>query len=111
MFVNKYNHLSYPPKCFKIRGGKNRIGSDKSVKFELVYKKQIQLWHDDYVGFPFFIRTAQWTFLDKQQATGKYIIARIFKNGGTIDVKYLKLNFRISNSAHIFIKKQHGIFV
>jgi len=41
---------------------------------------------------PFFMRTAQWTFLDKQQATDKYIIARIFKNGGTIDVKYLKLN-------------------
>jgi len=41
---------------------------------------------------PFFMRTAQWTFLDKQQASDKYIIARIFKNGGTIDVKYLKLN-------------------
>lgn len=41
---------------------------------------------------PFFMRTAQWKFLDKQQATDKYIIARIFKNGGTIDVKYLRLN-------------------
>ncbi len=41
---------------------------------------------------PFFMRTAQWAFLDKQQASDKYIIARIFKNGGTIDVKYLKLN-------------------
>jgi hypothetical protein len=38
------------------------------------------------------MRTAQWTFLDKQQASDKYIIARIFKNGGTIDVKYIKLN-------------------
>lgn len=41
---------------------------------------------------PFFMRTAQWTFLDKQQASDKYIIARIFKNGRTIDVKYLRLN-------------------
>jgi len=41
---------------------------------------------------PFFMRTAQWTFLDKQQANDKYIIARIFKNGRSIDVKYLKLN-------------------
>ncbi len=41
---------------------------------------------------PFFMRTAQWNFLDKQQAREKYLIARIFKNGGTIDVKYLKLN-------------------
>lgn len=41
---------------------------------------------------PFFMRTAQWTFLDKQQAFDKYIIARVFKNGGSIDVKYLKLN-------------------
>lgn len=41
---------------------------------------------------PFYMRTAQWRFLDKQQATDKYIIARIFKNAGTIDVKYLRLN-------------------
>jgi hypothetical protein len=41
---------------------------------------------------PFFMRTAQWKFLDKQQAADKYIIARIFKNGGAIVVKYLKLN-------------------
>ncbi len=41
---------------------------------------------------PFFMRTAQWTFLDKQQAIDKYIIARIFKNGETIDIKYLRLN-------------------
>lgn len=41
---------------------------------------------------PFFMRIAQWKFLDNQQATDKYIIARIFKNDGTIEVKYLKLN-------------------
>jgi hypothetical protein len=41
---------------------------------------------------PFFMRTAQWTFLDKQQASDKYIIARIFKNDGTIDVKYIRIN-------------------
>lgn len=41
---------------------------------------------------PFFMRSAQWTFLDKQQASEKYIIARIFKNGTSIEVKYLKLD-------------------
>jgi hypothetical protein len=41
---------------------------------------------------PFFMRTAQWNFLDKQQVYDKYIIARVFKNGSSIDVKYIKLN-------------------
>jgi len=41
---------------------------------------------------PFFMRAAQWAFLDKQQSSGKYLIARIFKNGEKIDVRYLKLN-------------------
>jgi hypothetical protein len=41
---------------------------------------------------PFFMRTAQWSFLDKKQASDKYIIARVFKNGETFDVKYLRLN-------------------
>ncbi len=43
---------------------------------------------------PFFMRIAQWTFLAKQQASDKYIIARIFKNGEAIDVKYLKVNIQ-----------------
>lgn len=41
---------------------------------------------------PFFMRTAQWTFLDKQIAFDKYIIARVFKNDNVFSVKYLKLN-------------------
>lgn len=41
---------------------------------------------------PFFMRIAQWTFLDKQVASNKYIIARVFKNGEILDVKYLNLN-------------------
>lgn len=41
---------------------------------------------------PFFMRTKQWDFLDNQLSKDKYIIARVFKNGETIDVKYLKLN-------------------
>jgi hypothetical protein len=41
---------------------------------------------------PFFMRTAQWNFLDKQQANGKYLIARIFKNKDTIDVKFIMIN-------------------
>jgi len=41
---------------------------------------------------PFFMRTAQWNFLDKQQSNDKYIIARIFKNGESFDIKYLMMN-------------------
>ena len=41
---------------------------------------------------PFFMRIAQWKFLDKEQVHDKYIIARVFKNGENYDVKYLKLN-------------------
>ncbi len=40
---------------------------------------------------PFYMRMAQWRFLDSQQAHDKYIIARVFKNGGSFDVKYIKL--------------------
>jgi len=41
---------------------------------------------------PFFMRSAQWRFLDNQIAYDKYIIARVFMNAGSINVKYLKLN-------------------
>lgn len=44
---------------------------------------------------PFYMRIAQWRFLDQQQATNKYIIARVFRDNGRIDVKYLKLNKEI----------------
>lgn len=40
---------------------------------------------------PFYMRMAQWRFLDSQQAHDKYIIARVFKNGGSFEVKYIKL--------------------
>jgi hypothetical protein len=43
-------------------------------------------------NIPFFMRLAQWTFLDKQKSSDKYIIARVFKSGRTFDVKYLRLN-------------------
>lgn len=41
---------------------------------------------------PFFMRLAQWSFLDSQQSFDKYIIARVFKNGNTYDVRFIKLN-------------------
>lgn len=41
---------------------------------------------------PFYMRTAQWHFLDKEQAFDKYVIARVYKNGNGFDVKYVKIN-------------------
>ena len=41
---------------------------------------------------PFYMRTAQWNFLDKKQAFDKYVIARVYKNGREYDVKYVKIN-------------------
>lgn len=41
---------------------------------------------------PFYMRTAQWHFLDKEQAFDKYVIARVYKNGSGFDVKYVKIN-------------------
>ena len=41
---------------------------------------------------PFYMRTAQWNFLDKKQAFDKYVIARVYKNGSEYDVKYVKIN-------------------
>ncbi len=44
------------------------------------------------VNVPFYMRTAQWDFLDKEIAFNKYVIARIFKNGSVFKVKYVKIN-------------------
>jgi hypothetical protein len=44
---------------------------------------------------PFYMRTAQWHFLDKEQAFDKYVIARVYKNGNGFDVKYVKINLTI----------------
>ncbi|MCB0749220.1 MAG: DUF3883 domain-containing protein, partial [Ignavibacteriae bacterium] len=41
---------------------------------------------------PFYMRTAQWHFLNREQAFDKYIIARVYKNGSGFNVKYLKIN-------------------
>ena len=41
---------------------------------------------------PFYMRTAQWNFLDKEQAFDKYVIARVYKNDSGFDVKYVKIN-------------------
>lgn len=41
---------------------------------------------------PFYMRTAQWHFLEREQAFDKYVIARVYKNGSGFDVKYVKIN-------------------
>jgi len=38
------------------------------------------------------MRTAQWNFLEKERVFNKYVIARVYKNGSTFRVKYVKIN-------------------
>lgn len=41
---------------------------------------------------PFYMRMAQWDFLERKQAFDKYVIARVYKNGSGFNVKYVKIN-------------------
>jgi hypothetical protein len=43
------------------------------------------------VNVPFYMRTAQWNFLEKEKALNKYLIARVYKKGGEFGVKYMKI--------------------
>jgi hypothetical protein len=43
---------------------------------------------------PFYMRMAQWDFLDKEQAFDKYIIARVYKSNAEFNVKYIKINLK-----------------
>jgi hypothetical protein len=43
---------------------------------------------------PFFMRIAQWKFLDTAESREKYLIARVFKNGTNLEVKYLDLKIK-----------------
>ena len=49
------------------------------------------------VNVPFYMRTAQWNFLEKEKALNKYVIARVYKNGGDFGVKYMKINLTRMN--------------
>lgn len=49
------------------------------------------------VNVPFYMRTAQWNFLEKEKALNKYVIARVYKNGGEFGVKYMKINITRMN--------------
>ncbi len=46
---------------------------------------------------PFYMRRAQWHFLDRKQAFDKYVIARVYKKGSGFDVKYVKINLTKMN--------------
>ena len=46
---------------------------------------------------PFYMRTAQWKFLEKEKTIDKYIIARVYKNGSDFSVKYMKVNMTNMN--------------
>jgi hypothetical protein len=41
---------------------------------------------------PFYMRVAQWDFLDREQAFDKYVIARVYKENTDFNVKYVKIN-------------------
>ena len=49
------------------------------------------------VNVPFYMRTAQWNFLEKEKALNKYVIARVYKNGGDFGVKYMKISLTRMN--------------
>lgn len=41
---------------------------------------------------PFYMRLAQWNFLENDLACNKYLIARVFKNGTSYNVRFLKID-------------------
>lgn len=46
----------------------------------------------NFENVPFYMRMAQWNFLEREQAFDKYVIARVYKNGSEFNVKYVKIN-------------------
>ena len=43
-------------------------------------------------SIPFFMRYSQWNFLDRSESLDKYFLARVFTEGDTFRVKFLKIN-------------------
>ncbi len=63
---------------------------DKSIKFYIDAKTTASgISNSDNV--PFFMRTSQWHFLPKDEVKNKYLIARVFKNGDSFDVRFLNI--------------------
>ncbi len=43
-------------------------------------------------SIPFFMRNAQWDFLQTKEAKEKYLIARVFLGSETSNIKYININ-------------------
>ena len=66
------------------------FNSDKTIKYYVDAKTTASgISNSDNV--PFFMRTSQWRFLPTDEAKNKYLIARIFKNNDSFDVRFLNI--------------------
>ncbi len=66
------------------------INKDKSVRYYIDAKTTNKgIGNSDNV--PFYMRYSQWNFLPKEDVMGKYLIARVFKNGESFKVRFLNI--------------------
>jgi hypothetical protein len=66
------------------------LNTDKSTRFFIDAKTTGHgISNSDNV--PFFMRYPQWVFLAKEEAKEKYLLARVFKQNGRFDIKFLKM--------------------
>lgn len=66
------------------------INRDKSVRYYIDAKTTNKgIGNSDNV--PFYMRYSQWNFLPKEDVMGKYLIARVFKNGENFKVRFLNI--------------------
>lgn len=64
---------------------------DRSVRY-YIDVKTTRRGIDNSDSIPFFMRYAQWNFLDQEESRDKYYIARLFRNGDGFRVKFLKVS-------------------
>ncbi|MBL7791124.1 MAG: DUF3883 domain-containing protein [Saprospiraceae bacterium] len=76
--------LNLPEYDFKI------LNQDQSTKY-YIDAKTIAKGIANSEAIPFFMRLKQWQFLEKEEAKDKYLIARVFKDNGTFEVKFLNI--------------------
>lgn len=66
------------------------LNKDKSVKYFIDAKTTNKgIGNSDKV--PFFMRYSQWNFLPNEEVKGKYIIARVFREGEKFNVRFLNI--------------------
>jgi len=60
---------------------------NETIKYIEVKATSTSLSNSD--NIPFFVRKAQWQFIDSEQANGKYLVARVFSTNSAHEVKYV----------------------